>query len=592
MAQSKAWDWGKVTNPYWLMPSEESYYLAARWKEKGYRTILDLGCGLGRHTVYFGKQGFSVSAMDLSPEGVDHTRTWAEKEGLCIDIRQGDMQTLPYEDGAFDCLFAYHVISHTDTPGARNIISQIRRVIRPGGEIYITLCSKETLSFQEAKYPRIDENTVLKTEGAEVEVPHFYADLDQVLNLLDGFEIQGIRHVDECWFDGEKHTSKHYFVLAWRQEDLMFRCPWCESNELMQKYHDEEWGARPCTDTKHFEFLTLEAAQAGLSWMTVLRRRESYREAFAGFDPGIVAGWGECELEILMQNPGLIRNRQKLTASIRNARAFCEVQREFGSFDNYLLSFTGGQPVVNSWEKDGDIPATTEISQALSADMKRRGFQFLGPTVVYSHMQAAGIVDDHVNGCFCKAPAGRAGIDPAKARVLAKIGRALDGEGILWAVGGSAMLYRQGIVDEFNDFDLVLGAQDVQKANAALLALGTGGVKANSGMFACDSFHSYEIDGVEVDVMAGMVIVSDGQPYHYLFDEDSALDRWPVNGVHIPFAALEDWYILYLLMGRAEKVQRIRDHFARHGLGNPALLARMLRPGMPETIRELGQSLL
>jgi DNA-3-methyladenine glycosylase I len=371
----------------------------------------------------------------------------------------------------------------------------------------------------------------------------------------------------------------------------MFRCPWCESNELMQKYHDEEWGARPCTDTKHFEFITLEAAQAGLSWMTVLRRRESYREAFAGFDPAAVAGWGERELEILMQNPGIIRNRQKLTASIRNAQAFVKVQREFGSFDDYLLSFTGGQPVVNSWEKDGDIPAATETSQALSADMKKRGFQFLGPTVVYSHLQAAGIIDDHVNGCFRKAPAGRAGIDPNKARVLARIGRALEAAGILWAVGGSAMLYRHGIVDDFHDLDLVVGAQDAQKADAVLSALGTVQEKAPSDTFASDFYRSYEIEGVEVDAMAGMVIISDGRPCRYLFDEDSITGRWPVNGVHIPLAALEDWYILYLLMGRAEKAERIRGHLERHGVWHPALLARML-PGMPDTIRELVNSLL
>ena len=373
----------------------------------------------------------------------------------------------------------------------------------------------------------------------------------------------------------------------------MFRCSWCESDELMQKYHDEEWGARPCKDTKHFEFLTLEAAQAGLSWITVLRRRESYRQAFAGFDPAVVSGWGEKELEALMHNLGLIRNRQKLTASIRNAQAFLKVQQEFGSFDNYLLSFTGGQPVVNSWEKGGDIPAATEVSQAVSADMKARGFQFLGPTVIYSHLQAAGIIDDHVNWCFRKAPSTyRRAIDPLKAKVLAAIGRALDTAEVLWAVGGSAMLYRHGIVDDFNDFDLVVGTQDVIKADAALSALGTGRVKANSGMFASESFYSYEIKGVEADLMAGMVIVNDGQPYRYLFDVDSVADRWPVNGVHIPFAALEDWYILYLLMGRVEKAQRIRDYFTSHGIDHPALLARMLQPGLSKAIGELGRSLL
>ncbi len=216
MTQSKAWDWDNVKHPIWRTPSEESYYLAERWKGLGYKTVLDLGCGLGRHTIFFARRGFGVSAMDLSPVGVESTSKWALQEGLHVDVREGDMLSLPFHDASFDCLFSYHVISHTDTPGARKIIAEIRRVTKPGGEIYVTMCSKETWSYKEAGYPIIDENTVCKTDGTEVDVPHFYVDLDGLLELFSGFEIIGVRHVDDCYFDGQKRNSKHYFLLARR----------------------------------------------------------------------------------------------------------------------------------------------------------------------------------------------------------------------------------------------------------------------------------------------------------------------------------------------------------------------------------------
>ncbi len=216
MTQSKAWDWDKVKNPVWRIPSEESHFLNARWKGLGYKSILDLGCELGHHTIFFARHGFQVSAMDLSPEGVQSTVKWAFEEGLSIDAREGDMLSLPFHDSAFDCLFSYHVISHTDTPGARKIIGEIRRVTRPGGEIYVTLCSKETWSYKDAGFPIIDKNTVRKTDGAEIDVPHFFVDLDDLLELFSGFEIIGVRHVDDCYFDGQKRNSKHYFLLARR----------------------------------------------------------------------------------------------------------------------------------------------------------------------------------------------------------------------------------------------------------------------------------------------------------------------------------------------------------------------------------------
>ena len=216
MTQSKAWDWDKTENPIWRIPSEESHFLAQRWRGLGYKAILDLGCGLGRHAIFFAKHGFQVSAMDLSPEGVKSTSQWARKEGLPVDVREGDMLSLPYDEASFDCLFAYHVISHTDTKGAKKIISEIRRVVKPGGEIYVTLCSKETWSFKEAGFPVIDENTVRKTDGPEDGVPHFYVNLDGLLELFGGFEIISVRHVDDCYFDGQKRNSRHYFLLARR----------------------------------------------------------------------------------------------------------------------------------------------------------------------------------------------------------------------------------------------------------------------------------------------------------------------------------------------------------------------------------------
>lgn len=216
MALSKAWDWDVVKNPVWRIPSEESYYYVSRWKGKGYSRLLDLGCGLGRHTVFFARQGFCVSAMDLSPEAVHSTEEWLKEDGIPAEVKMGDMLSLPYPDAAFECLFSYHVISHTDTPGAKKIISEIRRVVMPGGEIFLTLCAKDTWSYKDAGFPVIDENSVLKTDGAEVNVPHFYVNLDDLLALFEDFEIIKVRHIDDCYFDGKVTNSKHYFLLARR----------------------------------------------------------------------------------------------------------------------------------------------------------------------------------------------------------------------------------------------------------------------------------------------------------------------------------------------------------------------------------------
>ena len=220
MSISKAWNWKEEQDQIWLYPSEESYFISARWKKQGYTKLLDFGCGLGRHSIFFSKQGFDVSAFDLSPDGVKHTQDWTKHEMLNIDVKVSDMLSLPYEDEAFDCLFAYHVISHTDTNGIKAIMKEIKRVMKPQSEIYITLCSKETWSFAEAGYPKIDENTIQKTDnGAEKDVPHFYVNLDEIIALFHdiSFELIRIQHIDDCYYDGEKRNSKHYFILAKKQ---------------------------------------------------------------------------------------------------------------------------------------------------------------------------------------------------------------------------------------------------------------------------------------------------------------------------------------------------------------------------------------
>jgi DNA-3-methyladenine glycosylase I len=168
----------------------------------------------------------------------------------------------------------------------------------------------------------------------------------------------------------------------------------------MVAYHDTEWGVPAHDDTTHFEFLVLEGAQAGLSWSTILKRRAGYRKAFAGFDAARVARFTPARVEKLLQDPGIIRNRAKVESAVRNARGFLAVQEEFGSFDSYIWGFVGGRPVVNRWRRIGQVPPTSPESEALSADLRRRGFGFVGPTVCYAHLQAAGLVNDHLVSCF------------------------------------------------------------------------------------------------------------------------------------------------------------------------------------------------
>ena len=186
------------------------------------------------------------------------------------------------------------------------------------------------------------------------------------------------------------------------QENTL-RCDWNTSDPVYIKYHDEEWGKEVTNDHKMFEFLVLESAQAGLSWITILKRRENYRNAFAGFDAGKVAKMTEQDIERLMQDSGIIRNRRKIAATITNAQHFLEIQKEFGSFCNYLRTFLpDGKPVINNWKTLSEIPASTPLSDAISKDMKKRGFKFFGTTICYAHLQAVGYVNDHLEKCSFK----------------------------------------------------------------------------------------------------------------------------------------------------------------------------------------------
>ncbi len=182
--------------------------------------------------------------------------------------------------------------------------------------------------------------------------------------------------------------------------DGLHRCPWCGTDPLYVRYHDNEWGVPVHDDRRHFEFLILEGAQAGLSWRTILGRREGYRRAFAEFDPEAVARFTEADQERLREDTGIIRNKRKIASAVSNAQRFLAVQEEFGSFDAYIWRFVDGRPLVNAWKRLDEVPATTAKSDALSKDLKQRGFSFVGSTIIYAHMQAIGMVNDHLVDCY------------------------------------------------------------------------------------------------------------------------------------------------------------------------------------------------
>ncbi len=190
------------------------------------------------------------------------------------------------------------------------------------------------------------------------------------------------------------------FQIARLDTHANSRCGWANSDPLYIQYHDKEWGVPEHDDQRLFEFILLEGAQAGLSWLTILKKRENYRLAFNGFDPRKIAKYDSRRVSRLLSNAGIVRNRLKILSAIENAKAFLEVQKEFGSFDRYIWQFVGGRPLQNRWRNLKDVPARTPQSDAMSKDLIRRGFRFVGSTICYAHMQATGMVNDHLVGCF------------------------------------------------------------------------------------------------------------------------------------------------------------------------------------------------
>ncbi len=208
-------DWNRVEDKaQWLTPCEESYYYAEKWRSEGRKSVLDLGCGLGRHSVLFAKYGFKVTALDISDDALDFLKNYSRKQRLDIACRKADMEAMPFADDAFDCIFAMHSAGHADTEGMKRVMAEIRRVLKPNGSVFMTLCSKETWTYAESGLPKTDSNTVIKTEGAEQGVPHFFADKEDIKALFSGFELVKVRHIDDC-FDGKKWKNmKHYFIEA------------------------------------------------------------------------------------------------------------------------------------------------------------------------------------------------------------------------------------------------------------------------------------------------------------------------------------------------------------------------------------------
>jgi DNA-3-methyladenine glycosylase I len=179
------------------------------------------------------------------------------------------------------------------------------------------------------------------------------------------------------------------------------KCKWA-SNEILEKYHDEEWGKVTKDEKVLYEFLVLESAQAGLNWLTILKKREGYRKSYDDFDYIKVSKYDEAKIQELLSNPEIVRNKLKVRASVNNAQKFIEIQKEFGSFYNYIWSFVDGEQVINTWKEDSEVPASTELSDRLSKDMKKRGFKFVGTTIMYSYLQAVGVINDHIIDCECR----------------------------------------------------------------------------------------------------------------------------------------------------------------------------------------------
>lgn len=218
MIKSKGWNWEIVKDDaecYWKNPSIESYYLLNRWKSQDKTMFLDLGCGIGRHSILFGRNGFEVFCFDISLDGVNKTKEWGESLGLNFNTQVGDMLELPYDNESMDCILCYNVISHSDTEGVKKIINELKRVLKVNGECYLTLCSKDTWGFKQ-DWPMVDANTKLRMEeGPEYEVPHFYADYELIKELFKDFEIVFVNQLEKFFEkDGKPATSSHYHVLV------------------------------------------------------------------------------------------------------------------------------------------------------------------------------------------------------------------------------------------------------------------------------------------------------------------------------------------------------------------------------------------
>lgn len=213
MVQSKEWDWKNADKARWLTPSEDSVYLAKKWFVEGACSILDLGCGLGRHALFFTEKGFKVTAVDLSKDAVAAVKEAMKERGMDFCCKVADMMKLPFANDAFDRVFSYHVISHQDTPGVQKVIDEITRVLKPGGKVFLTLCSKEHYAFSDDRFPRVDENTVLKTEGAEVDVPHFFADKRILNTLFHDYSFVQVRHITDCIMEEDDSKERSHFYI-------------------------------------------------------------------------------------------------------------------------------------------------------------------------------------------------------------------------------------------------------------------------------------------------------------------------------------------------------------------------------------------
>jgi ubiquinone/menaquinone biosynthesis C-methylase UbiE len=209
MVESKSWNWDIVTDDFWNIPSEDVYYYLFKWKKLGFKTFLDLGCGLGRHSIFFAENGFNVYSFDLSESGLEKFIEQTKKNKLSINIKLGDMLSLPYENNYFDCILAYHSIYHTDSFGIKQVISEINRVLRKNGEAFLTFNSKNNPSFLKSSNKIMDKNTVIKTEGNEMNIPHYYVNIEDIKKLLIDFKIITIRQIEDIW---DENSSWHYFV--------------------------------------------------------------------------------------------------------------------------------------------------------------------------------------------------------------------------------------------------------------------------------------------------------------------------------------------------------------------------------------------